>query len=146
MLEHIERPFFTPIYDHISPRAVFGRVALIGDALSVARPHIGMGVTKAADDARVLAEQLEAGLGSIEQSLAAFEAARLPVAVKAVARGRDLGDYMRTEMQAEDFMDPSARPYNDDDLHSPRGILEHTASSAFLQHGPSAAQQQGAKS
>jgi 2-polyprenyl-6-methoxyphenol hydroxylase-like FAD-dependent oxidoreductase len=43
-LKVIPRPFFTPIYDHFSPKMVFGRVVLIGDAASVGRPHIGMGV------------------------------------------------------------------------------------------------------
>src|SRR5215831_14018152 len=59
-LERIERPFFTPIYDHASPRMVFGRAALIGDAASVGRPHMGFGVSKAAEDARALADALAA--------------------------------------------------------------------------------------
>jgi 2-polyprenyl-6-methoxyphenol hydroxylase and related FAD-dependent oxidoreductases len=35
---------------------VFGRVALLGDAAFVARPHVGAGVTKAALDAASLAD------------------------------------------------------------------------------------------
>ena len=54
------RPFFTPIYDHISPVFAEGRVALAGDAACVARPHVGMGVTKAAEDALALARYLSA--------------------------------------------------------------------------------------
>ena len=46
-----EQPFFQPIFDLESPRTVFGRVALLGDAAFVARPHVGAGVTKAALDA-----------------------------------------------------------------------------------------------
>ncbi len=49
-------PFFQPIYDLVSPRMVFGRVALAGDAAFVARPHAGAGTTKAALDAACLAE------------------------------------------------------------------------------------------
>ena len=45
------RPFFQPIYDLESPQMAFGRVALLGDAAFVARPHVGAGVTKAALDA-----------------------------------------------------------------------------------------------
>ncbi|HEY6993490.1 MAG TPA: FAD-dependent monooxygenase, partial [Xanthobacteraceae bacterium] len=45
------QPFFQPIFDLDSPQIVFGRVALLGDAAFVARPHVGAGVTKAALDA-----------------------------------------------------------------------------------------------
>src|SRR5262245_10524964 len=49
------QPFFQPIFDHDSPQIAFGRVALLGDAAFVARPHVGAGVTKAALDAASLA-------------------------------------------------------------------------------------------
>jgi 2-polyprenyl-6-methoxyphenol hydroxylase-like FAD-dependent oxidoreductase len=39
----IEQPFLQPIYDLESPRLVFGRVAIIGDAAFVARPHVAAG-------------------------------------------------------------------------------------------------------
>ena len=55
-----QQPFFQPIYDVESPQLVFGRVALVGDAAFVARPHVGMGVTKAAGDAVALADALRA--------------------------------------------------------------------------------------
>ncbi len=51
-------PFFQPIYDVTSPRLVFGRVVLAGDAAFVARPHTGAGTTKAALDAACLADSL----------------------------------------------------------------------------------------
>jgi 2-polyprenyl-6-methoxyphenol hydroxylase-like FAD-dependent oxidoreductase len=41
------RPFFTPIYDFSTPQLVFGRVVLVGDAASSARPHMGFGMAKA---------------------------------------------------------------------------------------------------
>jgi len=40
------QPFLQPIYDLHVPRMAFGRVALIGDAAFVARPHVGAGVAK----------------------------------------------------------------------------------------------------
>ena len=46
------RPFFTPIYDFSTPQLVFGRVALVGDATSSARPHMGFGMAKAGSDAQ----------------------------------------------------------------------------------------------
>ena len=47
----IEEPILQPIYDLETPRMAFGRVAIIGDAAFVARPHVAAGVAKAADDA-----------------------------------------------------------------------------------------------
>ena len=40
-------PILQPIYDLESPRLAFGRVAIIGDAAFVARPHVAAGVAKA---------------------------------------------------------------------------------------------------
>src|SRR5262245_45812459 len=51
-LQHIDQPFFTPVYDFCSPSLVFGRVALVGDAASTPRPHIGFGVSKAGAEAQ----------------------------------------------------------------------------------------------
>src|SRR5262249_46232458 len=59
----IDEPILQPIYDLESPRMAFGRVAIIGDAAFVARPHVAAGVAKAADDAAALAAALEAGGG-----------------------------------------------------------------------------------
>ena len=53
----IEEPILQPIYDLASPRLAFGRVAIIGDAAFVARPHVAAGVSKAADDAAALARR-----------------------------------------------------------------------------------------
>ena len=47
-----------PIFDLESPRIAFGRVALMGDAAFVARPHVATGVMKAAIDAESLAAAL----------------------------------------------------------------------------------------
>jgi hypothetical protein len=46
------------IYDLESNRMGAGKIALIGDAAFVARPHCGAGVSKAADDAASLADSL----------------------------------------------------------------------------------------
>ena len=94
ILACIKRPFFTPIYDYTTPQMVFGRVALIGDAAALARPHIGMGVSKAASDALVLSECLADPATPVEVALARFNDKRLPVGEKTVRRGRDLGAYM----------------------------------------------------
>jgi 2-polyprenyl-6-methoxyphenol hydroxylase-like FAD-dependent oxidoreductase len=57
-LQHIDQPFFTPVYDFCSPNLMFGRVALVGDAASTPRPHLGFGVSKAGAEAQALAEAL----------------------------------------------------------------------------------------
>ena len=55
----IAEPILQPIYDLESPRMAFGRVAVVGDAAFVARPHVAAGVSKAADDAAALAGALQ---------------------------------------------------------------------------------------
>ena len=56
---------------------------VLGDAAFVARPHVGAGVAKAADDALALADALEAD--DVESALKKFEAARLSVGNKIIA-------------------------------------------------------------
>ena len=93
MLDRSERPFFTPIYDHVSPSLSNGRVALCGDAAIVARPHVGMGVTKAACDARLLAKLLDE-IASAPEALAAYSEDRQRKGYNAFARSRQLGSYI----------------------------------------------------
>lgn len=90
ILDRSERPFFTPIYDHVAPVFAAGRVALAGDAACVARPHVGMGVTKAACDAEALARHLS-GTVPVAQALAAYSAERQPAGQLAVDTARRLG-------------------------------------------------------
>jgi 2-polyprenyl-6-methoxyphenol hydroxylase-like FAD-dependent oxidoreductase len=92
ILSKSERPFFTPIYDHLSPSFAKGRVALSGDAACVARPHVGMGVTKAAQDALALARHLSNG--PVEQALRAYSAERVPASQAAFERSQMLGGLM----------------------------------------------------
>lgn len=87
ILKHSERPFFTPIYDHHSPVMHDGRIVLSGDAACVARPHVGMGATKAAEDALSLARH---AIGN----LAAYSEERVPAALKAHRRARRLGTWI----------------------------------------------------
>jgi len=65
LVERAEQPFFQPIFDVESAQIVFGRVALLGDAAFVARPHVGIGVTKAALDAVSLADAIVAPGGDL---------------------------------------------------------------------------------
>jgi 2-polyprenyl-6-methoxyphenol hydroxylase-like FAD-dependent oxidoreductase len=94
ILEKTTQPFLQPIYDFSSERIAFDRVALMGDAAFVARPHVGMGVTKAAEDAMALTDCIVA-LGANALALQAFEALRLKPGQAAVERARRLGAYMQ---------------------------------------------------
>jgi 2-polyprenyl-6-methoxyphenol hydroxylase-like FAD-dependent oxidoreductase len=88
------RPFIQPIWDLCAPRFVDGRVILIGDAACTARPHIGLGVSKAAEDAASLARALGAPPAARESELAAWEATRLRYARAAFRHSRRLGSYI----------------------------------------------------
>lgn len=90
-----EQPFVQPIYDLAAPAMVFGRVALVGDAAFVARPHAGMGVTKAAEDAIALADAL--AVEPPEAALARFAAERLRAGQAIVAEARRLGAGLATD-------------------------------------------------
>src|SRR5262245_5088140 len=86
-----EQPFFQAIYDLASPRLVFGRVALLGDAAFVARPHVGAGVTKAALDATCLATASAGHGDDLDAALAHYGSERQRFGDWIVGRGRDLG-------------------------------------------------------
>jgi 2-polyprenyl-6-methoxyphenol hydroxylase-like FAD-dependent oxidoreductase len=88
------QPFFQPIYDVESPRMAFGRVALAGDAAFVARPHVGMGVTKGAGDAMALVGSLRESSGDVPSALARYESRRLRFNAAVVAHGRELGAWL----------------------------------------------------
>jgi 2-polyprenyl-6-methoxyphenol hydroxylase-like FAD-dependent oxidoreductase len=87
------RPFLQPIYDVETSRMCVGRIALLGDAAFLARPHVAAGVTKAAEDAMALAIALQSD-EPIGRALAAFEAARIGINRQVMQRGRDLGSYL----------------------------------------------------
>ncbi|MFD0667236.1 FAD binding domain-containing protein [Ramlibacter sp. MAHUQ-53] len=94
MMEKCGQPFLQPIFDVQSATLARGRVALLGDAAFVARPHVGMGVTKAMQDALALADAVQR-LGATPQALADYEGVRLPAGQAAVQRARRLGAYMQ---------------------------------------------------
>ena len=96
----IDEPILQPIYDLETPGMAFGRIAIIGDAAFVARPHVAAGVAKAADDAAALAAALEGS--EVEPALRRFEAERLPVGRRIIERARHLGAYLQATQTAEE--------------------------------------------
>ncbi len=120
----IEEPILQPIYDLESPRMAFGRVAILGDAAFVARPHVAAGVSKAADDAAALSGALQAE-GDVEAALKRYETARLSENYRIIERARHLGAYL----QATQTQEERARA----GLHSTDGaVIAETAVLDFL--------------
>lgn len=109
------RPFFQAIFDLDSPRIVFGRVALLGDAAFIARPHPGAGTTKAAIDAASLADNIAAhGLAA---GLAAYEREQLAFGSGIVRLGQSEGSYLTAQMRPAAERRPSERvPWDIDDM------------------------------
>jgi 2-polyprenyl-6-methoxyphenol hydroxylase-like FAD-dependent oxidoreductase len=120
----IAEPILQPIYDLATPHMAFWRVAILGDAAFVARPHVAAGVSKAADDAVALAEALAAG-PDVLSALQRFEALRLPIGHRIIERARHLGAYLQAEQTAEE----RARS----ERHGiPEAVLKETAVLDFL--------------
>jgi 2-polyprenyl-6-methoxyphenol hydroxylase-like FAD-dependent oxidoreductase len=99
VVELTAQPILQPIYDLAVERMARGRIAIIGDAAFVARPHVAAGVIKAAEDARALAAALDHE-PNVERALEAFERERLPVGERIVAQGRSLGGYISSDPRA----------------------------------------------
>ena len=95
------QPFFTPIYDFSTPQLVFGRVALVGDAASSARPHMGFGMAKAGGDAQALAAAL-ASHDDIDAGLAAYNRVRQPIGERIMLHGRKLGTHLGVNLQTDE--------------------------------------------
>jgi 2-polyprenyl-6-methoxyphenol hydroxylase-like FAD-dependent oxidoreductase len=92
-------PFFQPIYDLASPRMVFGRVALAGDAAFVARPHAGAGTTKAALDAACLADSIRDAGDDLHSGLTAYERSQQPFGHALVELNREEGAYLSAQLK-----------------------------------------------
>jgi 2-polyprenyl-6-methoxyphenol hydroxylase-like FAD-dependent oxidoreductase len=124
-LQHIDQPFFTPVYDFCSPSLVFGRVALVGDTASTPRPHIGFGVSKAGAEAQALAEALS-NHDDIDRALAAYNAARQPLSERIVAHGRKLGMQLGVGIKTDEDRRFAKL------LQTPKGIMDWIAAANFL--------------
>ena len=118
VLQKTPQPFLQPVYDLDSPALASGRIALLGDAAFTARPHVGMGVTKAGEDALALLQAL-ARLGATPQALKVYETSRLEAGTSIVARGRELGAYLEGRNAGES--------------RTPQKVMEETAIDLALQ-------------
>jgi 2-polyprenyl-6-methoxyphenol hydroxylase-like FAD-dependent oxidoreductase len=109
------RPFFQPIFDLESHSIVFGRVALLGDAAFVARPHVGAGVTKAAIEAASLADAVAAG-SNLEAALASYQRRQQPFGSRVVALARAEGTYLSAQSKPREARTPAELHRDIDDV------------------------------
>jgi 2-polyprenyl-6-methoxyphenol hydroxylase-like FAD-dependent oxidoreductase len=93
----VQAPLLQAITDMESPRLVFGRVALMGDAAFVARPHVAAGTSKAGLDAACLVDALAAEGGDIDAALLRYNEARCEFGRAIVAHSRYLGAYIEAQ-------------------------------------------------
>lgn len=114
------QPFLQPIFDLELSQIAWKRAVLIGDAAFVVRPHVGAGVTKAAEDAACLATALAAP-GSLETALDRYQAERLPAGRRLVQRGRHLGAYMQAQLSTEEERQAAFRH------RTPEAVMAETA-------------------
>ena len=126
-----KQPLIQPIFDLQSIKMKNGRVVTIGDAAFTARPHVGMGVTKAAMDAFTLSEYLEDS--SNLDDLDKWEHSRLKESQFIVNRSRKLGQYLSIPKNNEDLIMPNVQNvlkdtaislYDIEDYKIKRGIYE----------------------
>lgn len=122
VIRHTAQPFFQPIFDLASPQLAFGHTALLGDAAFVARPHCGMGVTKAAGDAMALVRALQAS-ASVPQALQAYAAERVSFGMAVVNHARHLGAYMQAQIRTAAEREMAER------YRTPEAVMRETASS-----------------
>jgi 2-polyprenyl-6-methoxyphenol hydroxylase-like FAD-dependent oxidoreductase len=121
----VGRPILQAIYDIESPRMAFGRVAIVGDAAFVARPHVGAGVAKAAQDALALARALS-DAGNIAAALKEMEAKQLPFGRRIIARARQLGACLQPRRATTAELANAVR------FRTPEATLRETATLEFL--------------
>lgn len=101
-----EKVLAQPIYDiHVSA-CVAGRLALVGDAAAVARPHTGGGAVKALQDGVTLQSVLSQEM-TWSEALHAYDRQRGPVNRSLVELGRALGSATVLEAPNWREMDPA---------------------------------------
>lgn len=132
VIRHTAQPFFQPIFDLCSPRLTFGHTVLLGDAAFVARPHCGMGVTKAAGDAMALVRALQAPV-AVPQALQAYDAERVAFGTAVVNHARHLGAYMQAQIRTAGERKMAER------YRTPEAVMRETASSRAFALEPVAA-------
>ena len=92
------QPLFQPIGDLELPMMRHGRVALLGDAAFVARPHVAKGAIKAGHDAIELAAALADA--NVEDGLTRYDAVRRPASALVIAESVGSGPTSKAKASA----------------------------------------------
>ena len=100
LIHKLDQPFIQPVYDLTTSCMVHKRVAIVGDAAFTARPHLGVGITKAAEDALSLAKSLDAHTDQMT-ALKLFSSHRQAASRACVHRSRELGAYLQARLTSE---------------------------------------------
>ncbi|MBW4639503.1 MAG: FAD binding domain-containing protein [Gloeocapsa sp. UFS-A4-WI-NPMV-4B04] len=87
-----QEPFVQAILDMGVPQMTFGRVALVGDAAFIPRPHTAASTAKAAANAISLADALVKHNHDVIKALPAWEPSQLAYGRQLVASGQQMGD------------------------------------------------------
>jgi 2-polyprenyl-6-methoxyphenol hydroxylase-like FAD-dependent oxidoreductase len=87
-----KEPFVQAILDLGVPNMVFDRVALVGDAAFIPRPHTAASVSKAATNAIALVDALVENNHNVSDALKAWELEQLTLGMQLWRRGQDLGE------------------------------------------------------
>ena len=91
-----EQPFLQAVYDVGASRMAIGRVALLGDAASTARPHPAAGTAKAAANAWALHDALSQS-ADITDALCRWEPGQLDLGQRLLRRARDMGNRLQVD-------------------------------------------------
>ncbi len=125
IFERDPQPFFQPIFDLDTSRIVFGRVALLGDAAFLMRPHPGAGTTKGALDAATLVDAIAAH--SIEAGLALYQRRQGAFGSGIVQQGRRDGSYLSDQLKPREQRQNKDLSWAVDDL-----MRDHDGRSAHV--------------
>ncbi|MDA2894040.1 FAD-dependent monooxygenase [Mycolicibacterium sp. BiH015] len=85
-----EQPYLQAVYDVGAHQMAMGRVALVGDAASAARPHAAAGTAKAAANAWALHDALSES-SDVAEALAKWEPGQLELAQRLLRRVKEMG-------------------------------------------------------
>ena len=88
-----QEPFVQAILDLGVPQMTFGRVALVGDAAFIPRPHTAASTSKAAANAIALADALIKYNHDVTKALPAWEPLQIAYGRQLMASGQQLGNH-----------------------------------------------------
>lgn len=94
VIEATAQPFAQAIRDLASDHMVNGRVAILGDAAAIPRPHTAASTSKAATNALALADELQAFSDEVPAALARWEPDQVALGKYLRLQGSQTGDYL----------------------------------------------------